>query len=192
MKQRSNMLIVLFSLTLIGFTTLGIKFEGKVSSKQNDAAIAVVPDPSQRKVAAVPVIVTSIGFVVDKEKSLEFYKGYLENRSPKAVISVRIRWKLIADEDRELKNPLNRGETAPISVRVEGNDKREVEFPIPKFHEITKPLVKSKSLHGKYFLIAGVSEVLFEDGSSWKEEETIFSNIRYNYTSGISSKLNGG
>jgi hypothetical protein len=59
------------------------------------------------------------------------------------------------------------GHTPPIQLSIPKESLRRTDFSIISFATVTKDLANDGILTGDYFLLVGVYEVLFEDGSVW-------------------------
>ena len=62
---------------------------------------------------------------------------------------------------------MQEGHTPPIELSIPKESFRRTDFSIISFAAVTKDLAKEGILTGDYFLLVGVYEVLFEDGSVW-------------------------
>jgi len=101
--------------------------------------------------------------------------GILRNRSQTPVTAVQLRWILVRNQDRSVISQkgytpdavLLEGHTPPIELSIPKESLRRMDFSIISFAAVTKNLAKEGILTGDYFLVVGVYEVLFEDGSVW-------------------------
>jgi len=135
------------------------------------------PEPKQADDPLVPVVVAGVGAVQGpaNRRGMRLGCGVLRNRSQKSVTAVRLRWILVRNQDRSViaqkgyrpDTVLREGHTAPIELNIPQDSRRQTDFSIISFTEITKDLAKEGILSGDYFLFVGVYEVLFEDGSVW-------------------------
>ena len=75
------------------------------------------------------------------------------------------------------KTVILEGETPLESVRLldaglqPGRNIYVDDFPLLTFSKIARSLIKNGELYGDYVIKLSVSEVLFEDGSTWREGE---------------------
>lgn len=143
----------------------------------------VLVDSQQSDNSLVPVVVAAAGALqgpADK-RGLKLGCGVLKNRSPKQVSSVQLRWILVRDQDPgpivasgyEPKNILQEGHSPAIELSIFPDSVRRTDFSAINFAAITKDIAKDGTLTGKYVLIIGVREVVFEDGSVWKSEPVV-------------------
>lgn len=127
------------------------------------------PDMDQFNDASVPVAVGAVQSLsaggkyagVVKVKRLE-----IKNRSPKAVNSVHLRWKITS-----LDNPakvLLEGTIPFVNFWAEANSSQVIQIPTVYPSLLFKPLAKDGELNGHFRLTIGVQEAYFADGSLWK------------------------
>ncbi|MCS6886004.1 MAG: hypothetical protein RMM17_13945 [Acidobacteriota bacterium] len=100
---------------------------------------------------------------------------WLKNISNKPVIAVKLGWRLFTEKDRD--SVLLRGETPLLGISLPAYSEEtakvkdpKLEFPLLTFTEkVIASLLKEKKLEGDYSIEVFVTEILFEDGSTWIE-----------------------
>ena len=139
------------------------------------------PDMDQFNDASVPVAVGAVQSLsaggkyagVVKVKRLE-----IKNRSPKAVNSAHLRWKITS-----LDNPakvLLEGTIPFVNFWAEANSSRVIQIPTVYPSLLFKPLAKAGELNGHFRLTIGVQEAYFADGSFWRRQVPVaWLNILY-------------
>jgi len=114
---------------------------------------------------AMPIVVTSVKG--DATKGLAITVVGLKNQSAKPVDTYKVTWYLY-----EKENPnriLQKGETPFVYPgSLAANEQSEVDIPVVSFINICKPLVKNGSLKGNFAIDVAVTEVRFDDGTTWK------------------------
>jgi hypothetical protein len=135
-------------------------------------------EPKQVDDPLVPVVVAGVSALQgpSNRRGMRLGCGVLKNRSEKMVTAVQLRWILVRTQDRPAINQngytsdtvLREGHTPPIELSIPKDGFRRTDFSIISFAEVTKDLARDGMLTGDYFLIVGVYEVIFEDGSVWK------------------------
>jgi hypothetical protein len=113
----------------------------------------------------VPVVVSSVTSKLDGGATVTGV-GML-NRSGKRVGAVKFSWYLSTDEDPT--SVLLHGETPLVALSggLPANGKSQAEFPVVSFAKIYKPLLKEGVLTGHFRIEIGVTEIIYEDGSTW-------------------------
>lgn len=113
----------------------------------------------------MPIVVTSVKG--DATTGLTISVVGLKNQTAKSVETYKLTWYLY-----ETENPnriLQKGETPFIyPVSLAANEQRGVDVPVVSFINICKPLVKDGSLKGNFAIDVAVTEVRFENGTTWK------------------------
>lgn len=92
----------------------------------------------------------------------------LRNRSTKAVSAVKIGWYVST-----VNGPgtiLTQGESSLLSLTapLQANEKSEFSVPPISLAKILKPMVKGNTLRGDFSVQVAVTEIVYEDGSTWK------------------------
>jgi hypothetical protein len=136
---------------------------------------SVVPD--ERQAGDVPVVVVGVGAIQGpaKHRGIRLGCGVLKNKSQKSVAAVQLRWILARKEDRYLiaqqgytpNTVLLEGHTLAIDLSIPKESFRRADFSIISFVAALERVSNHGVLSGDYFLIVGVYEVQFEDGSVW-------------------------
>lgn len=124
--------------------------------------------------ASVPVVVGAVQSLsaggkyagLIKVKRLE-----IKNRSPKAVNSVQLRWKITSLDD---PSKVLLEDTLPfVNFWAEANSPKVIEIPAVYPVYLFKPLAKDGELNGRFQLTIGVQEARFADGSFWRRQEPV-------------------
>lgn len=112
-----------------------------------------------------PVVVTSVR---TEAKTLSVTAVRVRNISSKPVAAIRLGWYL-ADENNNLTN-LQQSETSfiPMDKALETDKTELFKVSVVSFLDIYKPLVRDGRLEGSYRLEIAVTEILFEDQSTWR------------------------
>lgn len=119
---------------------------------------------------SIPVMVT--GVTTDARRGIGVTKVSLDNQSGKNVKAVRLSWYLTIEG-----NPtsiLLQGQT-PLITRdgtFPAGSHLTIRYPVLAFASIYKPLVKNGALNGEFRIDILVSEILYEDGSTWTRAES--------------------
>ena len=142
---------------------------------QGKWAVSVVPDPHQKENALVPVIVVRTTTSTNKGKDNALEQVILLNRSTKAVSEVKLSYVI-----HKIETPdaiLYRGAQFEVKAK-KGNEKYPLQankrwvygIPYGRLARFLKPVVKDGSLSGDFVIRLGVTEVIFEDGTVWKDQ----------------------
>ena len=142
-----------------------------------------LPDLRQSDNPLVPVVVAMAGAIQGpaNRRGMRLGCGILRNRSQIPVTAVQLRWILVRNQDRSVisqkdytpETVLLEGHTPPIELSIPKESLRRTDFSIISFGAVTKDLANDGILTGDYFLLIGVYEVLFEDGSVWNAESGV-------------------
>lgn len=117
----------------------------------------------------LPVITTSVS--QDPEKGLGATSAVVSNVSSKTVSALKFTWYILDDQTPD--KVLLQGQT-PLLAIAGGMPKggtQLIDSPIARFSSVIQPLVKSGSLTGDYRVEVLVSQVVYEDGSTWSRSE---------------------
>lgn len=92
----------------------------------------------------------------------------VKNNSEKRVTAVKLNWFLSSEHN--LGVVLQRGETPLVAPPngLQPGEKREVSFPVVDFEKVYKPLLRGDSVSGQFRVQIAVSEILYEDGTTWR------------------------
>jgi hypothetical protein len=117
-----------------------------------------------------PIVVTS---VETEARTLSVKAVRVKNISTKAVLAVKLAWTL--SDERYPKKILREGETSLITMdkTLASQDNRILKVGVVSFLELYKPFLKPSTLEGNFRLEVGVSQVLFEDQSSWQVGQSV-------------------
>jgi len=112
-----------------------------------------------------PVVVTS---VASEATTLSVTGVRINNISSKGVLAVKLGWSIY--DQRNRTKILNQGESSLITLdRVLRSDSdQRLSVPLVSFMEIHKRLMKKGRLEGDYRLDVAVTEILFDDHSTWQ------------------------
>ena len=177
-----------FALILAGLVLAANRNSGKSAGDSGQTPvgmeIAVILDYQQFTNPAVPVVVvrTVSGDSepdADAKKQLLIKQVILENRSEKDVSAVTVRWLLTPLNSRT--TPLARGEFNPhvlqsLDKTLRAGKRQTLKLSHPKLFSLIQQIPNREAMGNKFAFKIGVAEVVFEDGSSWKEELTDVSN----------------
>jgi len=112
-------------------------------------------------------------YSVTSERGDKITKVDLRNRSDKAVIAVKLGWRLFYYDSP--KNTLMSGESPFLGVSLNVKERRVVEFPLVSFAKVSKSLLKNGRVDGDFKIEVVVTNVLFGDNeeqtsqSSWRK-----------------------
>ena len=126
-------------------------------------------DTPQLKDTSAPVAISAVQSLSGGGMFLRVIKikrVKIENRSPKTVNSVQLRW-TIASPD-EPQKVLLEGTTMFANIWVGANSSQVVEIPTIYPSLLFKPLARDGELTGRFQLTFGLQESRFADGSFWR------------------------
>lgn len=173
-KKRTAGLLCLLILVSTVIVVLGMTTGREKGSHRLQQFASSIPDGRQFLDDSVPVAVFRVTMNAEPGKPYKAEQGILENRSSKNVEAVTLRWSLTTMRDRE--TVLQRGVMETIKLKAakksfRAHSRQTLKFPTPSLRQMMK-LAANVDMPSENFLITiGVSEVLFEDGSTWKEAE---------------------
>lgn len=112
----------------------------------------------------VPVRVTS----VTSEGNKGLTKVELRNRSSKSVTAIKVGWYVSTEGGPG--TILAKGESALLGLpgALQAGENFQFSLPPVSLAKILKPVVKGKTLRGDYSVQVVVTEVVYDDGSTWK------------------------
>lgn len=136
----------------------------------------------------IPVVIAGIKSYVGKgnwRKQLMLESVVLKNRTFQAVSAVKFGWIIITEQDNNARKnrdaAMAHGFTQLVDVELPAQGmRREIPLYID-FVKEAKPLIKAGVLTGTFFLRARITEVHFEDGSVWTENDSIASSRRLSH-----------
>lgn len=149
-------------------------FYADLKGPDGNWSAAVQPDLSQGKDEAVPVVVSYVRSFFGRGtwKGLKITGATLKSQSDKVVTATKIRWEVTTAGDQ--KSVLLRGETTLFTdLSLQARGRKEVNIPIFNFAKDARALAKDGTLEGEFVIRVGVSEARFEDGTSWREGESV-------------------
>jgi hypothetical protein len=134
---------------------------------------AILPDKNQKETFNIPVYVVGTRSYTASGRFTNIILAavMVKNRSSALVKKIALKWTLA--ETKDLTNSLLEGRTEAFNAEVGSEEIKVVKTPRINFAKITRPLLKNGTLDGNYYLSVGVSSVEFDDGTSWKEADTI-------------------
>jgi hypothetical protein len=143
------------------------------AQSQTKRWVSGIPDILQNRDDSVPVIITSIRMTPDKEyrERAGIKSGRLRNRSANTVRAVKLRWlATTAGDSKKRERIFEQAEMELFNVQIPAGDEREMEIPLPQLNEKLRKWMAENPLDEGLAITISVSEVFFEDGSSWKAE----------------------
>ena len=163
--------ILMAVLTLVVVATASILVYSSFGQNKNDTL-----PPGRWTISAQPYLGTAyesqpvkvIGVVSDTNHGFKVTTVGLKNTSSKVVSAVKLRWYVTSEESGELV--LLQGDTNSVML---GNGlpvgKSEYfETPIVSFGRVSKQLLRAGSLQGVFTIEVAVSQILYEDDSTWE------------------------
>lgn len=114
-----------------------------------------------------PVIVTSVETVADR--GLKLTRVTIRNRSTKPVTAVKLKWGLSYEQSQDIFLRNGATDWFDLPKAIPAGEKVTLRFigQSPSFASMTSTLAKNGGLDGDFYFSIGVSEVRYEDGSSW-------------------------
>lgn len=144
---------------------------------QDKWQVASVADAEQFKNPAVPVVVVRVtsGLSDPDENSKKQFlvkEVIVENRSNKKVSSITIRWALSPLSNRLVV--LSRGELTThklpeLKKQLLAGQRQTLQLSHPKIGKLIEDIPNLEGMGTEFAFVIGVGEVVFEDGSTWKE-----------------------
>jgi hypothetical protein len=110
-----------------------------------------------------PVVVSS----VRTNKALTVDGVALWNISSKPVVSVQLSWRLTTKDEPEKTLQESRTNTIRLKQGVKPGESRFVKVQVVSFLEVHRPYLQKGRLEGGFRFEIAVSELLFEDESTW-------------------------
>lgn len=120
----------------------------------------------------MPVVVSGIQLLSGGGKYVgvnKIKRVRINNRSPKTINSVQLRWMIASLDDRE--KVLSESTTQFAHIRVEANNSDVIEIPTLYPARMLKSLAKNGELYGEFMITLGIQEARFDDGSFWRRPE---------------------
>lgn len=170
-KIRANFILTmtLVLVACVAFTNAQITkqdINSETSLPSGDWNFSAHPD-SRVDFDSVPVYLYSL--TTDAKKGLKVISVGLWNRSSKPVISVKLRWLLTTEEDRNQILFDGQSQQIVLEKPLKENETLDLRTSIESFAQLSRSLTKDKSgtLSGNYRLDVVVVEATFEDDSIW-------------------------
>jgi hypothetical protein len=132
--------------------------------------VSIIPDSVQYHDKSVPVIVGGMVLSSDKKYSEKSWVKSIriENRSPKTVVLLKLRWFATTVEDVRRERILEKGEITPISVSIMAGASEQLETPLPNLTKNLKKWIEENPNSKGFMITISTNEVLYEDATSWK------------------------
>lgn len=172
----ASVVLLIAGLSIIKATGLS----GKQDKQEDDAmpsgrwTVAIVPDSRQDRDSSVPILITRTTTSMQKGKDSAFEEVILWSRASKRAIEIKLRYSI--NEAREPNNFLYKGDpfVLPLKSRrgenpLKFNERRVIKIPGGKIARLIKPLVKDGAVNGDFIVTVSLSEVTFDDGTTWRE-----------------------
>jgi hypothetical protein len=133
---------------------------------------AFVPDKSQNR-TNTPVVVHATRTLMGNARwhNLKLTHVTLINYSSKKIVAASLRWITTSREKPEAM--LHQGYTRLFEAQLESGETKTFECPIIDFAKKSGDLFRDGTLNGDFLLKIRVTDVQFEDGSSWREGDAI-------------------
>jgi hypothetical protein len=169
--------ILLFSLISV-FTiaaVIGIATGGNKNKPKAQGTVTSILDTDQFFDASVPVGILRVTSLAEPQKPYKPDQVIVENRSSKKIEEITFRWSLTTMEDRE--TILQRGLMEPTKFRFQkkqllAKKRQTIKLSMRSLKEILQDVKASDTVSGNYLFKIGISAVVFEDGSVWREDTT--------------------
>ena len=144
---------------------------------QDKWQVASVADSEQFKNPAVPIVVVRVTSGLSEpdasaKKQFLVKEVIVENRSNKKVSSITLRWALSPLNNRLVV--LSRGELAAhklyeLKKQLLAGQRQTLQLSHPKIGKLIEDIPNLEGMGTEFAFVIGVGEVVFEDGSTWKE-----------------------
>lgn len=135
-----------------------------------------------------PVVIAGLRSYVGKgnwRKQLMIDSVILKNQTSRSVKAVRLGWIVITEEALKVKKnreaALVQGYTQLFYPQLPPGSIKRLESVDLDFVRSAKPLIKDGVLTGTFFLRVRISEIHFEDGSMWTENESLAALRKYSH-----------
>jgi hypothetical protein len=131
--------------------------------------VGLMQDEGQFNDPSAPVVVVGIQLLSGGGKYVgvnKIKRVKINNRSPKIVSSVQLRWTIAGLDDRE--KVLAEGITPFANIWVEANISQVIEIQTLYPAQLLKRLAKNGELYGEFMITIGIQEARFADGSFWR------------------------
>lgn len=182
-KHQRTLFLILFVLTVavaIGLNGLtNHSTASALTGQQPKWVVSSMPDTDQFKDLSIPVTVFRVSSgikdpVEGAVREYEVKEVIVENRSPRDVASVTLRWIITPFDART--TVLRRGELERHVLRslhkpLIAGHRQTLKLSFPKIAQMIKGIPNADSYTG-FAIIIGISKIEFEDGSTWMEEQT--------------------
>lgn len=170
-----------FAFALVCLVFVAMTEVSSLASKVGTQAameIAVLPDQQQFTNPAVPVITVRTvsgrsDSDADSKKQILIKEVIIENRSEKNISSITVRWRITPLNSR--LTTLVRGEFSPHELQSLGKtlkpgQRQTLKLSHPKLITLIQKIPNKEAMNNEFAFVIGVAEVIFEDGSTWKED----------------------
>jgi hypothetical protein len=141
----------------------------KVERLRGRAMVAAMIDRTQLDDPSSPAVVNAVNTATGQGKysgRIKLTEVKIGNRSSKLIRAIQLRW---AITDRSEKAAvLLEGATPFFDVLIKPGAEPVVEIPPIYLNQVVKPVLKGGELNGDIYVVVGVQEVRFADGTSWQ------------------------
>jgi len=109
-----------------------------------------------------------IGVISDTAKGFQVTTVGLKNTSSRMVSAVKLTWYISSEQTGDAV--LLQGATELLTLKggLPVGKSEYVEVPVVSLGSVCKPLLKNGTLQGRYSIEVAVTEILYDDGSSWR------------------------
>lgn len=109
-----------------------------------------------------------IGVISDTAKGFQVTTVGLKNTSSSMVSAVKLTWYISSEQTGDAV--LLQGATEWLTLKggLPVGKSEYVKAPVVSLGSVCKPLLKNGTLQGRYSIEVAVTEILYEDGSSWR------------------------
>lgn len=169
-------------ISAVTFFLLNSSGVNSVAANQGKWEIACMPDWKQPLDTTVPVFVFRVTSGVEKDETgtneYRISSVIVDNRSMKSVSSITLRWTITPMDDRA--NVLKTGKLDPhilatLHKTLAGGQRQTLKLSDLKPGKLVLQVPDANSRTG-FTVMISVGEVIFDDGSIWKEEMTDVTN----------------
>lgn len=133
-------------------------------------SVGALPDIEQAKAETVPVVLDRVEVFIGGGKKyggmLKVTGAILNNRSPKTLRGVGIRWRIARKDDPAARLE---GAVSPIETRIGANSRQHIDIPVINFTTAAQPLLKREFTYAEFVITLSISKAVFADGTTWEE-----------------------
>jgi len=173
-----GLLVIAFAAIAFAVTQLSTPSTTAASQGHPKWDVSSMPDTVQFNDPSAPVAVYSVASGVkeasaDGPRELQVKEVIVQNKSSKDVSSLTLRWTVTPLNERTTVLLRGQHEThvlRPLHKTLAAGHRQTLKLSLPKIAKILKTVPNADSYSG-FAIIIGVSDVVFEDGSSWEEKD---------------------